>query len=564
MKAGAKFPTIAATIAATLFLASPAAALSSGQASFTLTTGDNALSRQDLVIDSNKCPTEGPVAMHLGGMIANTSGAKLTDVTATLTGVTLAGGQPATLSIGSLAAGQSYFVAWFVAYSCTDGAVGSATVTLGDANAGTVSRALTTRIRTAQSASAGGNVVSTTLGPGAIVGQIITADVNYDFGNISTGNEFFLQPAGATAFNAGCFRLLGATIISSNVAAAPVGVANQLRFVSSTSQSGNGYSIGVRFYYRYLCANTSTVARPFAAQTSGSSNIKYTGNYDGSGALVFSFPGATNPLTIAKSANPILFTGNAGGVATYTVTISNPSAYETTIDEIVDTLPAGVAFGAIGATSNITAANSSSVPASGAAGTIRFKANIGTSYALPAGGSLQLVYTATIPSTVGTYPNSAQAVIGAETIGPASVSIYVTASGALVVSKNVALYDPSSSGKFAIPGEQVVYTLSIQNVTGAAITAGSIVIEDLLPPALEFYNGDIGGGGPFLFSDVGSGLICCLAQAEYSTSATAPAVYGYSPIAGFDPNVRAIRITPSGAMNGAPASFTISFRMRIK
>lgn len=538
-----------------------AAALSSGQATFTLRTGSDSAARQDFVVDSNQCPSQGPISMHLGGLVTNTSGTTLYDVTATLSGPTLAGGQPATLAIGALSPGQSYFLGWFVTYSCTDGATGTATVTLADSNSGTVARNLTTQVRAAQSANAGGKVNSTALGAGAIVGQVITADVVYEFGNVGSGAEFFLQPAGSTAFDAACFRLVGSAIISSSVNAVTVGTLDTLYFLAGSSQSGSGNTIGVRYSYRYLCANTTTVARPFAAQTSGASNIKYTGNYDGSGALVFSFPGATNPLTIAKSANPILFTGNAGGVATYTVTISNPSAYATTIDRIRDVLPSGVTFAAISGTSGVTAANSSSVPSSGAAGTINFNANIGTSYAIAAGGSLSLVYTANIPSAVGTYANSATGTIGAETIGPATVSIYVTAQGAIVISKSVAMLDPA---KFAVPGEVVVYTLSAQNVTGASIDSGSISIEDFLPAELEFYNGDIGGGGPFFFTDSGSGLACCLAQVEYSTSPAPPATYGYSPVAGFDPNVRAFRIRPAGAMSGTPASFTIQFRARIK
>lgn len=563
-------PVRRSAIGAAAFLAAFAAqivdtlALSAGEASFALRTGLDSASRQDLVIDSNKCPTEGPVAMHLGGVVSNTSGATLTGVTATLSGATLSGGQAATIEIGALAPGATYFVAWFVTYPCVDGATGTATVTLADSNSGTTTRTISTRVRKAQSAAAGGNVTSTTLGPGAVVGQVITADVAYDFGNIASGNEFFLQPSGSTAFDARCFRLVGSEIISSNIGAITVGTKDALYFVSSAQQSGNGYIVGVRYSFRYLCANSSTVARPFAVQTSGSTNIKYTGNFDGAGALNFSFPGATNPFAISKSANPILFTGNLGGVATYTVTVSNPSAFATTIDQITDVLPVGVTFGSIGATSGVTAANSSSVPSAGATGTIAFRANIGSSYAVPAGGSVSLVYTASIPSAAGTYANSASATIGVEALGPASVSVYVAAGGALVISKSIEVYDPASVGKFALPGEIVVYTLKVQNVTGVTIDAGSIVLEDILPDTLEFFNGDIGGGGPFLFSDSGSGLACCASEAAYSNSPAAPRVYGYAPASGFDPDVRAVRIAPAGAMNGAPASFEISFRMRIK
>ena len=47
--------------------------------------------------------------------------------------------------------------------------------------------------------------------------------------------------------------------------------------------------------------------------TSGNS-LKYTGNYDGSGSVNISFPGATNPFLIAKTSD--IASGVAGASAT--------------------------------------------------------------------------------------------------------------------------------------------------------------------------------------------------------------------------------------------------------
>ncbi len=538
------------------------------QVSFNLTTGSGGA--QSLVIDSNKCPAQGPVAMYVAGEVTNNGATTATDVTLTISGLSgafaLTGTQTAALDIGSLAAGDSMLAGWHITYPCTDGALSNVTITTTSSAGGDVDPVAMT-VRFSQSAAAGGNVASTVLGPGAVVGQLITADVTYDFGNINAGNEFFIQPAGNTGFDARCLRLVGSEVLSSNVTAASVGSVNQMYFVSPVKQAGNGYFITARFFYRYRCAGTSTIARPYAVQTSGGANIKYTGNYDGSGSLNFTFPPSTNPFTIAKTASTqYLLSGAGPHVVNYTVTVSNPSAFESLIDGLEDVLPTGVSYNAL-ATGGVTAGNSSALPASGDTGTLSFTGNAGSSYIVPAGGSLTLAYSVNVQDVSGSYINSATALIGDEVIGPAAATVTVS-SPSLMTMKTVSVYDPSAAGLFATPGNDVAYTLTLSNTGAFSVDADSLVLVDPLPAEIEFYNGDFDGAGPgagaFEFLPGASAVTCCAAgDVEYSNSASAPAVYGYSPAAGYDANVRFVRLTPKGALDPGE-TISIRFRARIK
>ena len=539
---------------------------------YELITGDSATNIADFPVDSNKCPIEGPVAAYVAGRITNTGGSTITGIQATISGLgagfSLSGTQTATIEVGSLAAGDDKIVGWLISYPCTDGATINPTVTVTDDQGGSDTDNLTFVVREAQSANAGGNVLSTTLGAGAIVGQTITADVQYDFGNIGIGNEFILHPVGNSDFDAACLQLVGSEITASNITGITVGDENQLYFVSPIKQAGNGYTATVRFYFRYLCGGVTSTARPFAGQTSGGTNIKYTGNFDGAGALVFNFPTPTIPFTISKSATPSpLVLGSGPHTVTYTVTLTNPSAYDTVIDGFEDALPSGVSFGAIDGSSDVTAANSTATPTNGDTGTVSFSGLTGTSYALAGGSSISLIYTTTVQDVAGDYVNNASAIIGSETVGPASSTVTVAAPE-LTVAKTVDVYDPASSGLYMIPGEDVVYTFTVENTGVFATHPDSILLVDDMPAEIEFYNGDFdpanSGMGPFDFDPGASNLVCCSSgEVDYSqTSGPSPA-YGYAPSLGYDGAVTYIRFAPTGVLQPGE-QFTVSFRARIE
>jgi hypothetical protein len=548
------------------------ASAAEAQLTFQLRTGDSTTNIQAMPIDSNNCAGAGPRAIYVGGLITNGGATTVSNIVATISGVTgnFALGQAASQSVGSLAAGQSTGVYWMVDYGCSVSTVTSTIAVI--STAANVSRTVSLRSISAISANAGGNVLSSTLGPGAVVGQTIWFDAAYDFGGTDVGDEFILQPSGSQAFDAVCFRLVGTEIRSSNITPIVVGTLNKIYFRQTQKQSGNGYFATVRYYFEYQCAGASTTARPYATMTSGNS-LKYTGNYDGSGSISISFPGATNPFTIAKTSD--ITSGIAGAAATvkYTVTVSNPSAYASRISSFVDALPAGAKFLAIDAASNVTAANSSSVPAANATGTLTFAGRQDQSYLIAAGGNVKLIYAVQMPSTAGSYSNSARAAFGAATTATVSATFTVVNPAPLtMVKSSQANTDPSNGGTNPkmIPGARVAYTVTLANPNGFATSADSIVIVDRTPANLALYVSNISGssGGPIRFQDgsASSGLAYTFTSLASTTddvdfSRDGGATWTYVPapnLVGADPLVNRIRIRPKGAM-AANSSFSLLF-----
>ncbi len=127
---------------------------------------------------------------------------------------------------------------------------------------------------------------------------------------------------------------------------------------------------------------------------------------------------------------------------------------------------------------------------------------------------------------------------------------------------------------YAIPGSDVVYTISADNVGNKTIDADSIFIVDEIPPDVTFYNGDIDGPGPLsdavIFTAGASGLTFDPASdLGFSTAAAKPANFAAcngaaSP--GYDAAVRWICFNPKGRFRAGSLSasdFSIAFRVGI-
>lgn len=139
--------------------------------------------------------------------------------------------------------------------------------------------------------------------------------------------------------------------------------------------------------------------------------------------------------------------------------------------------------------------------------------------------------------------------------------------------KTATMAGTSGEARFAIPGSDVYYTLTVTNSGDGRTDAGTLFIADPIPAEVEFFNGDIDGAGPASgavhFTQSGAGLSFDLAtDVGYSDAATAPAAFAdcaYTPSAGYDPAVRHLCLNPKGAMAAGPgASFTAQFRVQIK
>jgi uncharacterized repeat protein (TIGR01451 family) len=436
------------------------------------------ISAPQLTLDSNKPCQEGPRAAYVAFRVTNTSGAALTNLRATLggfaNGITLGGPagsrQAAQQYVGRLAAGANRVLYWFVNYPCTFGNVANLTVTVTDNTAGSTVGTGTVTTYSMVSAQAGGVLMNGLLGPGAVVGQVIEFDVAYEFGGSDSGDSFNLQVAGNQSFDARCFQLLRMTAVSSGVTAIPVGDTDRPYFISNVKQTGSGKPLTIRYFFKYLCANASSTARPYGNQNSGG-QLKYSSNYET--FVGPTLPGATEPFDVTKTASPAQLP--AGGTVTYTIQVTNPSAFTSAVDSIVDVLPAGVTFDSLSTTGGVTQANSGSVPAAGASGTIVFRAIPGTSYTLPAGGALNLVYKATVTATPGRYVNTALASTGLTTLGSGADTVVVG-----TADLSVAKTGPDS----IVVADTLAYVVTTTNL--GPHTAFDVVVRDSLPAGVAF------------------------------------------------------------------------------
>jgi uncharacterized repeat protein (TIGR01451 family) len=418
-------------------------------------------SQSTLWVDANKCSAQGQRAAWLSFVVKNTGVTTLTDVTVTFAGFTGANAayfkapSDTVRTFSTLAPGEEVPVYYYVDYAevCNHSqgggtpyagytanytiSVASPTLTTSPAvYSGTVT---TNELLTAAAA---GLALSSTLGPGIYVGQILTQNVVYSFGN---NTDLFFQPAYEAGFQEQCIRLVGSeiTAVSGSVSTSLIGLKNQLWFPTA-SVTGGGGTISLTYSWQILCTSTSQVVHPWAAAQSGN---KY--KYDNSGGVSGTFPPATQPLTIAKSVTPTtIMSPVPGDTVQYTVLFTNNASVPIVLKSITDQLPACMTVANPAATdSQVTAANSSSIPAVGAAGTLQWVGkslgnSANTTYQVPAAagtptvaGTLTLIYTANVygcpvPST---QTNSATGQVGSTPVGPATAPIGIGQPGAVLL-----------------------------------------------------------------------------------------------------------------------------------
>jgi hypothetical protein len=339
--------------------------------------------------------------------------------------------------IGTLAAGESASLYYFVNYPCAlPPAAGSSisyTLTVADDTPNSVTSgtfALTTRSEI--SANAGGDVLSAVIGAGAVVGQILKVTIEYSFGNPNANADAMIQPVGNVSFDASRFRLVGADITASTFTGGPVTAADHLLYFPPGTVTGPSQnSMTVDYYFVALATGAASTIVPFADLRSGG-QVKYTGNFGTctNTPCDQSLPQPNDPFVITKTASATSLP--SGGSVTYTVSVTNTSAFDTAIDSFADVLPAGVTYQGFGPGSDVTAANSSIVPAIGDSGTLSWHAQPGVPppassvpYFVPANSSIKLVYVAAIPATPGVYVNSATAGSHSLVVGPASETVFV-------------------------------------------------------------------------------------------------------------------------------------------
>ena len=144
----------------------------------------------------------------------------------------------------------------------------------------------------------------------------------------------------------------------------------------------------------------------------------------------------------------------------------------------------------------------------------------------------------------------------------------------LGANKTVTVWDPTASGLYSLPSNDVIFALTVTNTGNGYTDPNSVFLADSIDSDMVFYNGDIDDDGPetnpVSFVDNGSGLNFSYgSDIAYSNLVAKPTAFSaciYSPTAGYDTNVRHVCVRPSGQLSPGVSNsdFTIKFRARIK
>lgn len=169
------------------------------------------------------------------------------------------------------------------------------------------------------------------------------------------------------------------------------------------------------------------------------------------------------------------------------------------------------------------------------------------------------VWTASVVAREGTENTVTDLGIGTFTVVVPALSIRKLSS---VVSDPVNATNPKR-----IPGSVLLYTISVTNMGQGSIDASSLIITDPLPADVELCVA-AACGGVLAFADgtPASGLgFVYASNVGYSSMIGGGGPYNHAPSPtpqGYDPNIRGIRISPTGAMQGASGSGSPSFELR--
>lgn len=153
--------------------------------------------------------------------------------------------------------------------------------------------------------------------------------------------------------------------------------------------------------------------------------------------------------------------------------------------------------------------------------------------------------------------------------------------------KTTYVFDPFADGLYALPGNDVVYEITVSNSGDVATDTDTIFLVDRIPSEVEFWNGDIdqsadvavtgepdtyAGSDPVGFSQANGAALTFnyAADVAFSTAATAPTDFGdctaVVPDNTYRPDLTFICFNPKGSLaQGSPdPEFTVSFRGRIR
>ena len=236
-----------------------------------------------------------------------------------------------------------------------------------------------------------------------VLGAIVTVTTTGNTGTIGSSNIFYYSPASYFDWPATSFRLYTTTITFSGGAS----VTDQLLLpVAAIPASASNYTM-VATYLVQGATSTPTPVSPVAFIGSGT-QIKHTDT----SKFAASFPPmgtASNALTLSKLVSTASLP--RGGTVTYTLRATNSSSSSASLDSFVDTLPGTPAVVSyIGGTSKLAGAP---IPDPSISGNTLTWSGV---FTVPANGTVDLTFNASVPNTAGSYINSAVAFVGSAQI----------------------------------------------------------------------------------------------------------------------------------------------------
>ncbi len=330
------------------------------------------------------------------------------------------------------------------------------------------------------------------------------------------------------------------------------------QFNSSSNSVPDPNSHGVDFDIYDVSAQLT------AGMTSGSSVYSSGGDLVLLSSEVFSVTNTpVADLAIAKSHLGDFVVGSNNS---YAITVSNngPRAESGTIS-VTDTLPVGLGFVGGTGTGWACAAVGQAVTCSNAAG-------LASGATLPPITITVSVAAAALPSVTNTANVSGPTFDNISGNNSASDPTTVREPADILVVKSVTTTsDPVNGGANpkAIPGATMRYGILVTNQGAGSVDADTLVVSDTLPALIDLIVGD-GSASPIVFIDGATTSALSLVWGGFADLTDdvdfddGTGTWTYVPIPGTtDPNVRAIRIQPSGSMAGA-AGGNPSFELRFE
>jgi uncharacterized repeat protein (TIGR01451 family) len=371
-----------------------------------------------------------------------------------------------------------------------------------------------------------------------------TNQFNYTFATATAATLNYASTYSYTAINGlGQSQAIGVSFISNGTNSTVVG-GQQMPAITTLINDGGTTNrnlvIGAIFAGRTadVAVNTRIVAAVFTFPTPVRdftvqiNDVDFTVNQFRDWLMV---TGTNGPLSYVPSLTTPFGQSNATGG-----TRTNPSSSQ-----------------ALGATTTPVTITSSQSVGTGASGNNANTGTITASFAQP---------VTRIEVRYGNYPlQTGETATGQQAIGIQAISFCPMPQLSFAKTSVPFITAAADPRRFNAPGSDVIYSLTLTNSNSSPIDLNQVILTDPLPAQVSFFNGDIDDAGPlttnYEFVPGTSGLTFAPANLTYSNNGGTS--YAYTPVAGVDPLINAIRLNPQGTM-AANSSFTLRFRARIK